>query len=62
MLLTLEAHVQVAIGMLQTGSSLGTGDVAVAKDAADETTAHAQDAAQQVCFTDLEGSSCSVLH
>lgn len=34
--------------MLQTGSSLGSGNAAVAKDAADETVAHAEDAAQQV--------------
>ena len=36
--------------MLQTGSSLGSGSAAVAKDAADETIAHSEDAAQQVCF------------
>ncbi len=36
--------------MLQTGSSLGSGTASVAQDAADETVAHAEDAAQQVCF------------
>ncbi len=36
--------------MLQTGSSLGSGSASVAQDAADETVAHAEDAAQQVCL------------
>lgn len=42
---------QVAIGMLQTGSSLGSGSASVAQDAADETVAHAEDAAQQAVST-----------
>ena len=39
--------------MLQTGSSLGSGSASVAQDAADETVAHAEDAAQQVCLKTL---------
>ncbi|KAL0020084.1 hypothetical protein WJX79_009250 [Trebouxia sp. C0005] len=35
----------------QTGSSLGSGSAAVAKDAADETIAHSEDAAQQAIST-----------
>ncbi|KAL0035485.1 hypothetical protein WJX77_008313 [Trebouxia sp. C0004] len=42
---------QVATGMLQTGSSLGSGSASVAQDAADETVAHAEDAAQQAVST-----------
>ena len=39
--------------MLQTGSSLGSGTASVAQDAADETVAHAEDAAQQVCSQNI---------
>ena len=34
--------------MLQTGSSLGAGNAALARDAADETAAHPQHAVQEV--------------
>ena len=49
--------------MLQTGSSLGSGTASVAQDAADETVAHAEDAAQQVCFkTSFSQQPSALLH
>ena len=56
--LTMYNRVQVASTVLQTGSNLGTGSAAVAKDAADEAAAQSQHAPQQACYN----TAFNVLH
>ena len=60
---TLEPMLQAANDLLQTGSSLGAGNAAMAKDAADESIAHPHsDPAKEVLHQSRIVPSCLHIH